>query len=151
MKSILKTLVAIFFLLMSIPAGADEVRQISFYYDDAPQAESLSVKPSGFFRAPTIIDGILYTWAETVMSMDISTSLDIAQNPGKFSEMNPLIGQHPSVNTYYGIWGGMTALNTLLLFLPLPHWMADTFWIGEGSIETVTVEHNLAIGLHFRY
>ena len=93
----------------------------------------------------------LGAWAETALTLDISTSLWMTQHYGTYHEINPIYGKHPSPELYYGIEAGGTALNLILLFSPAPHWLKDTLFFGEAAMETGVVANNLAIGLHFSY
>jgi hypothetical protein len=44
--------------------------------------------------------------AQTPLLLDWGQTLNIAQHPGRFHELNPILGPHPStgsVNTYFGL------------------------------------------------
>lgn len=78
--------------------------------------------------------------------IDWGQTLDIARNPDKFYEMNPLLGKHPSigkVNTYFiGTLIGHTAIAYILPSKYRRIW--QIVWIG---IEGKTVVNNFSIGV----
>ena len=100
---------------------------------------------------PTGLEIGLGAWAETALTLDVSTSLYMSRHYNLYREINPLLGPAPTPGVYYAVWGGMTVLNLAVLFSPLPHWVKDTVFFGEGGIETWAVANNLSIGLHFAW
>jgi hypothetical protein len=85
-----------------------------------------------------------------VTSMDWSQTQEIASQPTIYHEMNPALGNHPSllaVNIYFP---ASMAVHALVAYaLPKPYrevW--QTMWIG---VETYCVVNNVSIGLRVRF
>ena len=78
--------------------------------------------------------------------IDWRQTLKIARNPGRWWEINPLLGGHPSVGRVYAYFSaGLVAVIGLALLLPQPMGMVfAAFIIG---IETGMVFLNYRIGL----
>ena len=76
---------------------------------------------------------------------DWSQTLQIARNPDRWSEGNPLIGQHPSeghVNTMMTLYVAWNAAALLLPKTPRRIW-----YIAVTVVEAVAVAHNLSMGI----
>lgn len=85
-----------------------------------------------------------------VTSMDWSQTQQIANDPAHYHEMNPLLGQHPSLANVNVLIPSAMALHALIAYaLPKPFrevWQMA--WIG---VEASTVQHNASIGLRIKF
>ncbi len=85
-----------------------------------------------------------------VTSMDWSQTQQIANDPAHYHEMNPLLGQHPSLANVNVLIPSAMALHALIAYaLPKPFrevWQMA--WIG---VETYCVVNNVSIGLRVRF
>lgn len=85
-----------------------------------------------------------------VTSMDWSQTQQVATHPLLYSEMNPILGSHPSLEAINIYFPSAMALHALVAYaLPKP-WREvwQTMWIG---IETYTVYTNATIGLRIKF
>ena len=159
----MKTIVFIIFLIL-VPCNAEAFgpslpvmppfNSAPFYFEPQMLTPLASIDLPTLNPTPlelSVIDDALAVWGELAMTGDVSTSLYMTPRYNRFREANPLLGPAPPAGTYYMVWGGMTALNAVVLLAPLPHWFKETFFFGEGSIETGVVAHNLSGGLHFSF
>ena len=101
-----------------------------------------------------------WTWTDTGLeatyltlhAMDWSQTLHIARNPQTYSEMNSILGPHPStgrVNSYYALTGALHV--GAAYFLPKPYrTVFQSTWI---IIEYDWVQHNRrhGIGISLRF
>lgn len=84
--------------------------------------------------------------AEAVIVGDWQQTLNIARNPQKYSEVNPILGPHPSseqVNSLFWTWAVMHPLITWVL---PREWRDDWQWVTIG-IEGTCFFINLRSGL----
>jgi hypothetical protein len=94
---------------------------------------------------------------EALMAMDYWQTLNIARNPQKYSEMNPVIGRHPStesVSQYFLSWMIIHPIVTHVL----PSKSKDHKWINRENWQYVTIAveagavgKNLSIGIGVRF
>jgi len=76
-----------------------------------------------------------------VLVIDWAQTRTIAKNPWKWTELNPIIGSHPSlakVNTYFVI---VIALSFVLYWFPI--WLVSIF----VAVEAVVVVRNFTLGI----
>jgi hypothetical protein len=100
---------------------------------------------------------LLEVASETMILMDYGQTLNIARNPQKYSEMNPIIGRHPSteaVSRYFISWIIIHPIVTHFL----PSKSKDHKWINRENWQYVTIAveagavgNNLSIGIGVRF
>lgn len=100
----------------------------------------------GWTRADTYRQAAMIT----VSGADWLQTRQIAKNPDKFYEMNPILGKHPStgeVDLYFA--ASLAAHTAIAMALPPKYrefW--QYFWIGA---EAATVAHNLDVGVKIQF
>lgn len=95
------------------------------------------------------IDGKLGTFLFLDI-IDWGQTLNIADNPDKYYEHNPILGDHPSrgeVNRYFV--AGM--ITTTLIYKLLPEKYADLYIKGMIGMEVYYVGNNYHIGIRCRF
>ncbi len=78
------------------------------------------------------------------------TTLDIADNPGRYHEMNPIMGRHPSrgrVNLYFA---GTTVAHVLTSAL-LPKKWREYFQVGSIAVTGGCLGWDLSLGLKIKF
>ena len=107
---------------------------------------SIDYRPDPWTKSQAIAQG-----AVTLLSViDWGQSLDIADNPDQYREINPALGDHPDrgrVNLYFACSILIKAVVTWLL---PSKWRK--YWLG-GNIAAsgYLVEHNQSIGLEVKF
>ncbi len=91
-------------------------------------------------------DKALAATALTAEVMDWHQTREIAHNPQSFHELNPILGQHPSVRDVNRYFIGSIAA-TYLLADALPENWRKMFLAGAATVEIGVVAHNYHIGL----
>ena len=87
--------------------------------------------------------------SELMLAADWAQTRQIARNPALFRELNPILGEHPSVgrvNTYF-----LAAMTLNYLFAD---WLGDNreFYLGAIAVsEGVVVNRNASLGLKVRF
>ena len=81
-----------------------------------------------------------------LMGIDWAQTRKIAQNPDKYSEMNPVLGSHPSTEKVDAYFLTCAAAHTVVSMVLPPEYRVlwQYIWIG---LEAGTVAHNASIGL----
>ena len=87
--------------------------------------------------------------ATTLLLMDYGTTRNIAHRPNEYRELNPLLGNHPSiaqVNLHF-----LVAIPAILLAADyFPEYRKEILMI-TSAVELVAVGNNLRIGLHLDF
>lgn len=90
-------------------------------------------------------------WAYTVLhSVDWHQTRQIAGNPQRYRETNPLLGDHPSlgrVNRYFAL----TLATHWAIAYALPDPARRYFQNGTIALELVVIQRNASIGLSYRF
>jgi hypothetical protein len=82
----------------------------------------------------------------TLHGIDWTQTNDIARNPDKWHENNPILGKHPSVSEVNLVMGAMAVIQPLVAhLLPTPY--RRPWIIGTMIVKVACVANNLAIGL----
>lgn len=111
---------------------------------------SVALADETWFTPFSWYDYALETTFIGVTSMDWSQTQQVATHPLLYSEMNPILGSHPSLEAINIYFPSAMALHALVAYaLPKP-WREvwQTMWIG---IETYTVYTNATIGLRIKF
>lgn len=88
--------------------------------------------------------------ALTLRFIDYKTTLDIARSPDELSEVNPLLGEHPSVgrvNTYFAV---MTVVHPVISY-SLPKEYRKAFQYISIGVSGTASTINLWSGLRVRF
>ena len=86
--------------------------------------------------------------AMLLLCVDWSQTRWIAKNPARFHEINPLLGQHPSVakvNSYFALCVALTAVGAYFL----PFWWAIGAGLALIALEAFVTIRNYRIGIRF--
>lgn len=86
--------------------------------------------------------------AATLHAVDYLQTLEIARNPDRFYERNPLLGRHPSQTAVAGYFLGTGAL---LYTACNSGWGGDWLKYGWIAVEVGAVANNVAIGVKLRF
>lgn len=84
-----------------------------------------------------------------LMFMDYKQTLDIKNHPG-YSEINPLLGAHPSDARVRNYFIGATVAYGAVSYLLPPEYRSAFQW-GAIGLETAVVLHNHGIGLRMTF
>ncbi len=78
------------------------------------------------------------------LSKDWQQTLDIAKNPSKYSEENPILGSHPSVNGVNLYFASCAATHALISYMLPPDYSKvwQVTWIGIQSSVTTNNDDN---------
>lgn len=89
------------------------------------------------------------TWI-AIHTVDWGLTLDIAKNPDKYHEMNPIIGRHPSVGKVNSYMFASTIIHPVFVHILPSKWRPyfQAFTIG---ISSACVINNFNIGLHINF
>lgn len=83
-------------------------------------------------------------------TLDLGQTLDIAGQPDRYHEVNPIIGEHPSKNRVYAYF-----ITTSLLHIGITHFLPKAYrpWFQGVTIglSAGCVIHNYSIGLRVRF
>ena len=81
---------------------------------------------------------------------DMAQTLYIADNPDRFYEMNPLLGEHPSKEKVVGYFmGGIIAHTAIAMALPPKlRRIWQCVWIG---VESLAIYHNYSVGVKLEF
>lgn len=82
----------------------------------------------------------------TVHILDWTQTLNIARNPDKWHEKNPILGRHPSVGKVNAYFATTAAIHVGLAYL-LPAEWRKTFQYLSIAVEGGVVAHNYSIGI----
>lgn len=89
------------------------------------------------------------TWL-ALHTIDWGQSLDISRNSNKFYEINPLLGNHPSVGNI-NTWGIISTVGHISISYILPYKYRNYWqWVTIGS-KGIIVGHNFSIGLKVKF
>ena len=93
-------------------------------------------------KADTAYQGVVIT----ALAVDMAQTLYISENPNEYSEMNPLLGKHPSQDKVIGYFlGGMIAHTAVAMALP-PTYRRIWQYVFIG-VETLVIGRNYSIGV----
>ncbi len=95
-------------------------------------------------------DTIRHSTYTTLWAIDYLQTTRIADQPEKYKELNPFLGEHPSKQDVT-IWFGATytAYTAIAIVLPSPY---REWWHYSGiTVEAVCVGNNYRIGLGFGF
>jgi hypothetical protein len=126
----MKKLILIFLFLFPLQANAGEI--IDHLYTSTP---NWSASDKAVFGAGFIFS--LMDWSET---------LQIADNPDRWHETNPIMGRNPSrgtVNTYFATG---IAVQLLVLYFAPPDWRRYILG-GNAAVEGSMVIQNMSNGI----
>jgi hypothetical protein len=82
--------------------------------------------------------------------IDMAQTIKIADNPDKYYERNPLLGEHPSKEKVVGYFmGGIIAHTAIAMALP-PNYRRiwQCVWIG---VESLAIYHNYSVGVKLEF
>ena len=89
------------------------------------------------------------TW--TVLHIvDWGQTLDIAKNPDRFHEVNPILGKHPSVNKVNMFMALGTVINPLIVHVVPSKWRPYFQGLSIG-VKTGCVVNNYYAGMHVNF
>jgi hypothetical protein len=88
---------------------------------------------------------------QSLAAIDATETLRTADEPARYHEMNPILGQHPapgSVLGYFAVCGvAHYGITDLLVSEGAPHWLLTT-WESLGiGLESAMVIHNTSVGI----
>lgn len=86
--------------------------------------------------------------AATLHAVDYLQTREIARNPDRFYERNPLLGRHPSQTAVAGYFLGT---GVLLYTACNSGWGGDWLKYGWIAVEVGAVANNVAIGVKLRF
>lgn len=111
-------------------------------------------------QPPLNLRGGEYAWTKTdtarevvwmaLHAVDWGQTLEIARNPRDYSEMNPVLGDHPSVgkvNLYMGAWAVAHPLVSYLL----PRTWRDTWQYLTIGVSFTCTANNFNLGLKVKF
>ena len=80
------------------------------------------------------------------LSKDWKQTLDISKNPDKFSEANPILGEHPDERKVHVYFAGCALTHALIAYMLPPEYSKiwQVTWIG---IQSSVTDHNHENGL----
>lgn len=81
-----------------------------------------------------------------LLVVDAMQTVTIAQNPTIWTEVNPILGAHPSVSAVLGYFGIVIALHYVITDALKPE-HKNTYLNGVTALESVVVVHNFSLGL----
>lgn len=81
-----------------------------------------------------------------ITTIDWMQTRQIADNPNKFYETNPILGRHPSKNEINLYFAGSVLAHTAIA-AALPHGWRDWWQSLAIGLETGVVAHNASIGI----
>jgi len=88
--------------------------------------------------------------SSTLLLVDMFQTLDIAENPDKFYETNPVLGDHPSKEEVYTYFASALVLNYLAWkYLPEPWWKVQQGLVMAIQVGVIANNVNLGIGFSF--
>jgi len=102
------------------------------------------------FETLTYSDVLLEAIFIGLVLVDWGQTLNIADNPQRYHEYNPILGRHPSrgeVNTYFAL---AIPLHTVVTYA-LPQKWRKYWLVGTIVPQAVCVGNNFAIGLRVSY
>jgi len=85
--------------------------------------------------------------AEGLIATDFAQTRTIAANPQQWSELNPLLGSHPSVGKVNLLAVGVLIAHPVISYL-LPRPYREVFQYVTIGVEATAVSHNYQIGIH---
>lgn len=88
--------------------------------------------------------------AVVALVLDWRQTLRIARNPATLSEINLILGPHPSVSRvcwYFGAWGVFVVLLTWVLWWYALPWLALAVCVAIALFEAVVVWRNYRLGV----
>ena len=97
-------------------------------------------------RADTIREGVFHL----TNLADCLTTIDIAANPDRYRETNPVLGTHPNRESVY-LWFGLSSLAHLGISYVLPRRFREPFQYVTIMYEAGYTAHNFGMGLRFRF
>uniref|UniRef100_A0A6M3L3N3 Uncharacterized protein n=1 Tax=viral metagenome TaxID=1070528 RepID=A0A6M3L3N3_9ZZZZ len=98
----------------------------------------------------TITNTVLEISSQTLRFIDFKQTLQIAENPDKYSERNPLLGEHPSKEKVYLYFiSGAIGHFMISYFLPEPYRTA--FQASNIVLTLPVIAGNFQIGLGVRF
>jgi len=106
--------------------------------------------PSLAHASWTAEDTYLQGAVVSALLIDMAQTLYIADNPNKYSELNPLLGKHPSKEKVVGYFMGAIVLHTALSYALQDR---ERRWFQGCTlfIETGVVLRNVSLGIGFSY
>lgn len=94
------------------------------------------------------------TQRETIWQLihvvDWGQTVDIAKNPNRYSEINPLIGEHPSVNDVHRYMIASSLTHYLVSRTLKPRYRKYWQYITIGMTGTL-IAHNYSVGLRINF
>lgn len=97
-----------------------------------------------------IYDKALAVSAATAMAMDWRQTQVIAMNPGRWRELNPVLGEHPSigqVNRHF-LWNGLLMSGIAYC---LPSTWRKGYLVAVTAVEVSFARHNYNLGIRFGF
>jgi hypothetical protein len=94
---------------------------------------------------------------ETLLLVDYGQTLNIAKNPNKYYERNPILGEHPSVESVSAYCLSWIVIHPLVTHF-LPSKSKENKWVNRENWQYVTIavevgaignNFNIGIGLRF--
>ena len=88
--------------------------------------------------------------SSTLLLVDMLQTLDIAENPDKYHETNPILGKHPSKEEVYTYFASALVLNYLACkYLPDPWWKVQQ--VIQIGVSVAAVSNNISLGIGFSF
>lgn len=134
-----KILVIFMFLCVSISYGYEPTEEMTGF-DISSKKEMKKESNKNYYLITS----------STLLLVDMFQTLDIAENPDKHYETNPILGEHPSKEEVYLYFGSGLLLNYLAVkYLPDPWWkVQQVFQIG---ISLACITNNISLGIGFSF
>lgn len=88
--------------------------------------------------------------AETLLAVDWLQTRQIAKNPDTYHELNPILGNHPSVGRV-NLYFLSSAVATYVLADVLPSKYRDWLLTGVIAVEVIATANNANIGVKVRW
>jgi hypothetical protein len=93
----------------------------------------------------------------TTLALDWSQTRTIAKNPYKYTEMNPVLGEHPSVGRVNGYFAAVAVGHTAIAILLPPKaetfgykWNPRRVWQATTvAVEVGAIANNIVVGIKF--
>jgi hypothetical protein len=111
---------------------------------------SVSACANGFWEPLSKTERILFVGFLVTEGVDWAMTRYISDNPNNFSEMNPILGEHPTigeVDRYFST----CILGTYLITKALPDRLREPFLLSGIVFEVMVVKHNYELGVKFKF
>lgn len=137
----MKKLIIIMLLVSSSAYGYQPTEEVLRLDTPVKKEESVEKKSNKNYYLVT---------SSTLLLVDMLQTLDIAENPDKYYETNPILGKHPSKEEVYTYFASALVLNYLACkYLPDPWWKVQQGVV--MAIQVGVIANNVSLGIGFSF